>query len=56
MILIIANDNNDVAILFQIPEVNFKHNGTFFCNVKYKVGSLTEPQLIQQQSVISVGN
>jgi hypothetical protein len=46
-----------VAVQFQIPEANFKHIiGTFSCNVKYKVGSLTEPQLIQQQSVVSVGN
>ena len=41
-------------MFFQIAEVDLKHVGTYSCNVKYKIGSLTEPQLIQQQSSISI--
>ena len=43
-----------VWLFVQIPEANFEHHGVYSCNVEYKIGSLTEPQLIQQQSSISI--
>ena len=34
--------------------MGFEHFGTYSCNVKYKIGLMTEPQLIEQQSNIFV--
>ena len=37
----------------QISEVSGDHDGTYYCNVKYKVDTMDELLVIQQQFTVS---